>query len=564
MDALPVRAFFQRGYAPADYEQIRPNVLDDYIENRLQQSFDDGIRTHALSVSRDGTWNEWINIMYVAYVCLQNRIGPNAQPVYDGFILAFYKNLIYAHNATRPSWQRSLSVPRARTIAREIVENMSTPVWNYITIILPATTVLQNTARIFLARLELRRLRRERASIILQTAFRQLIARRLLQRLQDQHNMGDDAKLVAAQGRNAAFLREAFKTEPFYGNSMEEVYTFVTSIHSLMNMNGYTHNLQGHDAARRAGWLLQYQREVLAITLNFRGQAAIWWNTARQSTAGPPVYLTPYTWGRDTYTHPNAVAVGGPGGDVLHLGLHRLILARFATPAPSAQPNYRTIDWSAIRFSGKANEIDLFNQTVKAIATQHNLPWNPLATPPQQLPIQHGAAIISGIAARFTGAAAEWWTQLRTLPTQIQVTPGPGSSNGLLNIIEKVFRSKTHNLEQLRRLQSLKWDQKVPLVEFNVEFDQIRRNAQQSETPENKHILIDYYLQTLPIELADCVQDHLDTLITIDENRVNLLTVQNLAIQKNNTQILKSTKLQKNKDTGLKSPKIIADAAKLR
>ena len=68
--SLPVRAFFQRGYAPAEYEQIRPNVLDDYIKNQLQQEFDVGIRAHALSVSRDDDLNARLNIMYVAYVCL--------------------------------------------------------------------------------------------------------------------------------------------------------------------------------------------------------------------------------------------------------------------------------------------------------------------------------------------------------------------------------------------------------------------------------------------------------------------------------------------------------------
>ena len=161
--------------------------------------------------------------MYVAYICLQNQIGPNPNRVYDGFILSFYKYLIYAHNATRPSWQRQLTVTRARIITREIIENISVPVWNYITTILPATIVLQSTARRFLARLELGRLRRERASIILQSAFRCLIARRLLQILQDHHNMAD-AKLLAAQGRTAAFFQDAFKTELFYGNSMEEIY----------------------------------------------------------------------------------------------------------------------------------------------------------------------------------------------------------------------------------------------------------------------------------------------------------------------------------------------------
>ena len=52
----------------------------------------------------------------------------------------------------------------------------------------------------------------------------------------------------------------------------------------------------------------------------------MWWTReVRDSQAGPPVFLTPYTWNRDTYIHPDAGTVGGPGGAVQHLGLFHII-----------------------------------------------------------------------------------------------------------------------------------------------------------------------------------------------------------------------------------------------
>jgi len=172
------------------------------------------------------------------------------------------------------------------------------------------------------------------------------------------------------------------------------------------------------------------------------------------------------------------------------------------------------------------------------------------------LPDQHGPAIIAGIAARFTGAASEWWNQLQQKPIQILVIPQAGSlgppplvavEDGLLNIIEYHFRSTTHNLEQLRILQSMKWNQTTPLVEFNVMFNQVRKNAQLRETRENVHILIDYYCQTLTKDLARSVRDQMDIMMVANPDWIILANIQKLAIQKNNTRMLQQGKLIEHK-----------------
>ena len=71
----------------------------------------------------------------------------------------------------------------------------------------------------------------------------------------------------------------------------------------------------------------------------------MWWaREVQESRVGPLIFLTPYTWSRDTYTHPDAGAVGAPGGAVQHLGLFRILEAHFVNTAPLAHPNYKQID----------------------------------------------------------------------------------------------------------------------------------------------------------------------------------------------------------------------------
>ena len=90
--------------------------------------------------------------------------------------------------------------------------------------------------------------------------------------------------LVAAQGRTVAQIRDALKTEPFYGNSIEELGSFFAHITDLIAMNGCVHNIvamtagaaRGINAGVATGWLAEYRREGLAITLNFQGQVSIW------------------------------------------------------------------------------------------------------------------------------------------------------------------------------------------------------------------------------------------------------------------------------------------------
>jgi len=245
--------------------------------------------------------------------------------------------------------------------------------------------------------------------------------------------------LVTAQGRTAVTLRDAVKVDPFNGETIEELGTFLVHINDLMVMNNWVHKmldatLPAGGGNRNAAWLLVYRREVLAITLNFQGYAAEWWSRIRHSLVGPGGYVTPYTWKDDTYTHPD----NNTAGNQAYPGLRTMMVGYFIPASLRPQPNYKRIDWSAVRFTGRSNEIHSLLQTVQAVATQNNLPWHP----PQQLPLQYGPAIVAGIASRFSEAATDWWLQLATKPIQIETAPlaagGLPPANyipGLLNMI---------------------------------------------------------------------------------------------------------------------------------
>jgi hypothetical protein len=521
------------------------------VEQIIYSEFDKEI-DYRLILTRNENINNCLRNIFDAYLCFIERVGPQPRQLFDIFVRFLARQIENKYNQYRIR-QHQIRRNRARIITREIVLAFCPRVikrYNAIRI--------QAAFRGFLGRRQAKKLQEQRAATTLQRLFRGWRVRRL----KIQHNMAD-ASIVAAEARTAVYLREVFRTEPFYANSLFEVHEFLNQVNDLLETNGWVHGhphgINTHDAARRDRWRIQMRREVCSIALNFRGQVAQWWTRHRESIAAAddnPVWITPHTWHRDIYTHPTAAAVGGPAGDVEHIGLRQTLIEAFANAASRALPRYVGIDWSALKFSGKSSEIDLFKQTVKAIATQNNLPWDPTKDPPEHLPDQHGPAIIAGIAARFTGAASEWWNQLRIKPIQILVIPqlGPpgqlpivGVDDGLLNFIECEFRSTTHNLEQLRVLQSMKWNQTTPLVEFNVMFNQVRKNAQLLETRENVHILIDYYCQTLTKDLARSVREQMDIMMVVQSAWITLANIQKLAVQKNNTRILQQGKLTEHK-----------------
>ena len=161
-------------------------------------------------------------------------------------------------------------------------------------------------------------------------------------------------------------MRDAVKIDPFYRESQEELATFLTHINDITQINGWIQNISAVTAGNAIGWLREYRREVLAISLNFRGNAAIWWYTAQNYNL--PVYSTSYTLRNNTYIHPE---VGG--GAALYPGLRTIMIGHFVAATLCLQPNYKNIDWSAIRFTGQSKGIYSLLQTVQAVATQNNL-----------------------------------------------------------------------------------------------------------------------------------------------------------------------------------------------
>ena len=139
---------------------------------------------------------------------------------------------------------------------------------------------------------------------------------------------------------------------------------------------------------------------------------------------------------------------------------------------------------------------------------------------------------MAGIASRFSEAATDWWLQLATKPMQIETATG-AANPGLLNLIREKFRSTTYEVDQLRRLQHLKWNENSPLVEFNVNFDQTLRYAQQQNADPN--ILIDYYCRTLPSDLAISVRSALDQATVFNPALKTLENTMKIAIQSNST-----------------------------
>jgi hypothetical protein len=497
MATISVRDTFARGFVGTT-NQIQFPVVPPEEERRLFQRFDDEIQRRQLVIARDPALNNGIRIVYVAYFFYVRRWGQNSNHVFQTFVRFLAIEIHRRYNQTPQGIQVGIGRDRIIRSTRDIVINISRDTLAEVR----ASEIIQANTRGFLTRLGIRRLRQQQ---------------------QQQQNM----TLAAAQARTVVAIRESLKTEPFFGNSTDELDSFFSQVDSLMEMNGYVHNLGAVNANNTAGWLTQYRREVLAITLNFRGQVSTLWGDIRVSNMALGGF-TPYTWNDDNYTHPD----NNQAGALLYQGLCTLLRNAFLNPTPLAEPNYKSIDWSPVKFSGRSGEVALLIQTVRAIATQHCLPWDPYQQ--QRLPERHGFAIVAGIAARFTGPASDWWTQLPNKPTQIEVTIDDAHpENGLLNRIRNEFRSLTHSVDHLRRLQNMKWDEKQPLVEFNVEFDYTLREANQLNTDRN--IMIDYYCKTLPSNLAMAIRDTLDGYAILDPRNVTLENAMKLAIQKNST-----------------------------
>lgn len=502
MATISIRDAFLRGFVRRT-DQIQVPVLTPELERRLFQRFDIEIQQRQWIITRDPALDDIIKIAYGAYFCWVNRLGPERNQVFGGFTRILGLAIERRYNQTLHGARVTIRTVQFTIATRDIVINISR---DTLSEVISSITIQANT-RGFLAHLRIRRLRQ--------------------QQQQQQQNMA----LAGAQGRTAVALRDALKTEPFFGKSPEELVSLISQVNSLMDINGYEHNLANVNNANAIGWLAQYRREVLAITLNFRGRSAIWWASIRDSDAITNRW-TPYTWNDDTYTHPDNIQAGA----LVYSGLRTLLADAFRDSAELAEPNYQSIDWSPIKFSGRAGEVALLIQTVRAIATQNSLPWDPHLQ--QQLPERHGFAIVAGIAARFTGPASDWWTQLPNKPTQIEVLGVmPVANNGLLNRIRNDFRSLTHSVDHLRKLQSMKWDEKQPLVEFNVEFDYTLREADQLGTDRN--ILIDYYCNTLPESLAMSVRSILDSYAVVAPLLFTLENAMKLAVQKNSTLALK-------------------------
>ena len=87
----------------------------------------------------------------------------------------------------------------------------------------------------------------------------------------------------------------------------------------------------------------------------------------------------------------------------------------------------------------------------------------------------------------------------------------------------------------------MKWDENSPLVEFNVDFDQTLRDAQQQDADVN--ILIDYYCKTLPSDLGMTVRTALDQATVFNLALKTLENAMKMAIQSNST--LAETKASK-------------------
>ena len=79
----------------------------------------------------------------------------------------------------------------------------------------------------------------------------------------------------------------------------------------------------------------------------------------------------------------------------------------------------------------------------------------------------------------------------------------------------------------------MKWDENRPLVEFNVDFDQTLRDAQQQGADVN--ILIDYYCRTLPSDLGLTVRSALDQATVFNLGLKTLENAMKIAIQSNST-----------------------------
>jgi len=127
----------------------------------------------------------------------------------------------------------------------------------------------------------------------------------------------------------------------------------------------------------------------------------------------------PATLHAQAYVHPSNQAAGAiqyPGYEDL------LSVAQGWAQRRGEAPKYDKIDWKEAKYDGSAATLTQWEQTVNALAKAKNLPDN--------LPMLYKVQVVHGIAAQFTGLAADAWSKEANKPTQIH------SNNGELGIVD--------------------------------------------------------------------------------------------------------------------------------
>jgi hypothetical protein len=219
------------------------------------------------------------------------------------------------------------------------------------------------------------------------------------------------------------------------------------------------------------------------------GAPITWTNTADVTPFGPEVFRTSRGIGNTRYP-------------TLKEWLYATFPVGTAATIVPESVKYHKINWSSASYNGTAEKFIGWVQTVLALKTANRVP--------DVIPDAFGSAVTEGIAAYFTGVAAEAWlnTPDNQKPRHIgSADPTDNDQTRLIPWVRNRFRSPTHELVKHRELQSVKWDEKMPLNLFNEQFCILLMEAGYGPgRPVAESFKVEWYLNALPVPLAQRVR----------------------------------------------------------
>ena len=123
-------------------------------------------------------------------------------------------------------------------------------------------------------------------------------------------------------------------------------------------------------------------------------------------------------------------------------------------------PKYNKIDWRSAKYDGTVAKLHNWEQTVDALVKFNNIP--------RELPSTYDEQVTHGIAAQFTGVAADAWSKEANKPKQIHTI---NNQEDLIEWARKKFLSTAYVEEKAKEVYRSRWNpSKDSLTVYNDKF----------------------------------------------------------------------------------------------